>query len=99
MESVYLKIDGMSCGSCVNTVTKALAAIRGVASVGVSLVEGAARIEGTGLVVPDIETAVSDTGYDAKVLNEAAAHPEASGEAARSRGCGSGTVLGGCCCG
>lgn len=99
MESVYLKVDGMSCGSCVNAVTKALTAVKGVVSVGVSLPEGVARIEGTGLVVPAIEAAIIGAGYDAKVLDKAVANAAAPDRAARSGGCDSGKARGGCCCG
>lgn len=98
MESVYLKVDGMSCGSCVNAVTKALTAVQGVSSVGVSLAEGIARIEGAELSVPAIEAAIVGAGYEATVLDNSV--PNASQPApARSGGCGIGKVRGGCCCG
>ncbi len=99
MESVYVKVDGMSCGSCANAVTKALTAVPGVSSVGVSLSEGLARVEGTGLSVPAIESAISGAGYDAKVLKEPLQHADTSAALARSGTCGSGKAGGGCCCG
>lgn len=99
MESVYLKVDGMSCGSCVNAVTKVLTALPGVSSVGVSLAEGIARIEGVGLAVPAIEAAIIGAGYDAKVVEKSVANTAAPVTPARSGGCGSASARGGCCCG
>ncbi len=99
MESVYMKVDGMSCGSCVNAVTKALTTVRGVSSVGVSLAEGIARIEGTELSVPAIEAAVVGAGYEAKVIDNSVQNASQSAIPARSGGCGSGKARGGCCCG
>lgn len=98
MESVSLKIDGMSCGSCVNSVKKALTAVPGIASVGVNLADGTARIDGTGLSLAAIEAAIADAGYGAKVLEPAAPSTD-SGTPPRSGGCGIGKTRGGCCCG
>lgn len=99
MESVYMKVDGMSCGSCVNAVTKALTAVQGVSSVSVSLAEGIARIEGTGLNVPAIEAAIVGAGYEAKVLDNSVQNATQPATPDRSGGCGSGKARGGCCCG
>ncbi len=101
MESLDLKVDGMSCGSCVSTVTKALTALPGVSSVGVNLADGMAHIEGSGLSLPAIEAAIAGAGYDARVLDKAAAMPERSSAPVRAGGCGSGAgkARGGCCCG
>lgn len=99
MESIYLKVDGMSCGSCVNAVTRALTAVQGVSSVGVSLADGIARIEGTQLSLPAIEAAIAGAGYDAKRLDHAVPNAGASGAPARSGGCGSRKARGSCCCG
>ncbi len=99
MESINLKVDGMSCGSCANAVTKALTAVPGVSSVGVSLSDGTARIEGNGLNVPALEAALADAGYDGKLLKKAIPNTAMSSQSARSGGCGSGKGHGGCCCG
>ncbi len=99
MESIYLKIDGMSCGSCVNAVTKALTAVPGVSSVGVSLSDGTARIEGIGLNAPVLEAALVDAGYDGKVIEKVIADTAVSSKSARPGGCGSSKSHGGCCCG
>ena len=98
MENVYLKVDGMSCGSCVNAVTKALTAVQGVSSVDVSLADGIAHIEGSRLSVPVLEAAIGSAGYDAKILDSATQDTVAVGAPARSGGCGSGKARGGCCC-
>lgn len=45
MRTETLKVDGMTCGGCVNAVTKALKAVDGVRAVAVSLKPGEARIE------------------------------------------------------
>jgi len=103
MESLQLKVDGMSCGSCVNTVTKALTALPGVSSVGVSLADGMAHVEGTGLSLPAIEAAIAAAGYEARVPDQATATPAMRSTPARAGGCGSGSgsgkAGGGCCCG
>jgi copper chaperone CopZ len=46
MQTVELKIQGMTCGGCVKHVTKALQSVPGVAHVDVDLVSGRARVEG-----------------------------------------------------
>lgn len=45
MRTETLKVGGMTCGGCVNAVTKALKAVEGVRKVAVSLNPGEARIE------------------------------------------------------
>ncbi len=45
METVTLKIQGMTCGGCVNSVRRVLTAIAGVQAVDVALDAGEARIQ------------------------------------------------------
>ncbi len=45
MRTETLKVGGMTCGGCVNAVTKALKALEGVKEVAVSLQAGEATIE------------------------------------------------------
>ncbi len=45
MRTETLTVGGMTCGGCVNTVTRALKAVDGVRDVAVSLGEGEARVE------------------------------------------------------
>lgn len=44
MNEIILSIAGMTCGGCVNSVQKVLAALPGVQSVAVSLSPGQARV-------------------------------------------------------
>ncbi len=44
METVDLKIEGMTCGGCVKSVTRVLSGVAGVASAEVSLEEGRAQV-------------------------------------------------------
>ena len=44
METTDLKIEGMTCGGCVKSVTRVLTGVVGVASADVSLEEGRARV-------------------------------------------------------
>ncbi|KZE31670.1 copper chaperone [Crenobacter luteus] len=66
MEKVVLKVAGMSCGGCVDSVKAALLALPGVRSVEVELAEGRVVVErDTGL--PALETlaeAIGDAGFD-----------------------------------
>ncbi|MCD1633584.1 heavy-metal-associated domain-containing protein [Martelella mediterranea] len=62
-----LKIEGMGCGGCVTTVTKALVAVPGISDVAVNLDSHEARFE---LAAPATREqavkAVEDAGYDVK---------------------------------
>ncbi|MCC7040476.1 MAG: heavy-metal-associated domain-containing protein [Burkholderiales bacterium] len=66
MESVTMKVQGMTCGGCVASVTRVLKAVPGVADVTVTLQPGTAQVTydpgQTG--VPALRTAVEDAGYD-----------------------------------
>ncbi len=66
METIQLNIDGMTCGSCVNSVTKVLEAVPGVNQVAVSLEHKRATVthdpDKAGLA--QFKTAVEDAGYD-----------------------------------
>lgn len=44
METIDLKIEGMTCGGCVKSVTRVLTGLAGVASADVFLEEGRARV-------------------------------------------------------
>jgi copper chaperone len=66
METVTLKVNGMTCGGCVASVTRVLHALPGVGEVVVALEPGTATVsydpQRTGL--PAFERAVQDAGYD-----------------------------------
>ena len=67
MPQATLTIKGMSCGHCVNAVTRALESVPGVARVEVSLEEGTATMEVDETVYTEqaAREAVSDAGYSA----------------------------------
>ena len=44
METVTLKISGMTCGGCVNSVRKVIAALNGISAVDVSLERAQATV-------------------------------------------------------
>ncbi len=66
METVTLKIDGMTCGGCVASVERVLKAVPGVAATKVQLSPGLAEVSfdpaRTG--VPALRAAVEAAGYD-----------------------------------
>ena len=81
-----LSIDGMSCGHCVQAVTKALAGLPAVRVHSVAL--GSAEIEaGTSDAANDALAALQSAGYPARVAREEATSPTS----ARKGG------TGGCC--
>lgn len=59
-----LSIDGMTCGSCANTVHRALSRVPGVVSVEVDLTTGRALVQGSARP-QDLAAAVADAGYHA----------------------------------
>jgi copper chaperone CopZ len=90
METVNLKVMGMTCGSCVKHVEKAINSIAGVESVVVDLASGAVEITGEiSQKVGEIIAALEEDGYSAQVF---------SGEVGKSKNgsCKSGSS---CCCG
>jgi copper chaperone len=101
MQTTELKVDGMTCGSCVASVTKALKRVPGVQDVEVDLGSGIARVRGEHAAhqVPELVAALNEVGYQARVATGApAAHQRPAG------GCGAGAGAaakgrGGCCCG
>ena len=66
METLVLKIDGISCMGCVRTLTGVLGALPGVESVDVSKDAGAATInfDPTQSSADTFKQAIEDAGYD-----------------------------------
>ncbi|HNC99462.1 MAG TPA: heavy-metal-associated domain-containing protein [Myxococcota bacterium] len=64
METMTLKIEGMTCGGCVVSVTNALNRVGGVKNVNVSLEKKEAVVQGEGLQLPRLQAAVEDAGFD-----------------------------------
>lgn len=89
MKNVDLRVEGMTCASCVSHVNAALAPLAGVAEVSVDLEAGRVRVSGDADARALI-AALEDAGYPAKV-----ALPDAPMAGAKSGGCGGG---GGCRC-
>jgi len=67
METVTIKVTGMTCGGCVKSVTNVLQALPGVKRAEVSLENGEARVEyESGRVsTDDMQRAVVDAGFEA----------------------------------
>jgi copper chaperone len=67
MDSITLKIGGMTCGGCASTVTRVLRAVSGVSSVDVSLEQAAAKVEYDARTASreQLKAAVEGAGFDA----------------------------------
>ena len=65
MSEIILSVTGMTCGGCVNSVQKVLAALPGVQSVEVSLTPGQARavVDPTRIDRAALAQAVIDAGF------------------------------------
>ncbi len=90
MKTIHLTVSGMTCGSCVKHVEKAITSIAGVKSVEVDLAAGIVRVDGdVSQKVAEIIAALEGDGYPAKV---------AAGkiEGVKGNSCKSGSS---CCCG
>ncbi|WP_107928367.1 heavy-metal-associated domain-containing protein [Neisseria animaloris] len=67
METINIKIDGMTCGGCVKSVTKVLEALNGVTKAEVDLASSSAQVTFDPAKVQTaalIET-IEDAGFDA----------------------------------
>ena len=67
METTTIKVDGMSCGGCVKSVTGVLAALDGVAKAEVSLEQKQAVVEFDAgkLTREQLKTVIEDAGFEA----------------------------------
>jgi len=68
METIVLKVNGMTCGGCVRSVTSVLKALNGVSAAEVSLERGEARISFDPALasVAQLKGAIEDAGYEAR---------------------------------
>jgi len=66
MEKITLKVNGMSCGHCVNSIEGSVGKLDGVNSVKVNLAEGTVDVEFTPSEVhlSKIKETIDDQGYD-----------------------------------
>lgn len=65
MQTIELKVAGMTCGSCVAHVSKALQSVPGVQSAVVDLASASARVGGENLDTSALVAAVEEEGYTA----------------------------------
>ena len=67
METIKIKVNGMTCAGCTAAVERVLRALEGVTKVSVSLNEGEATVEFESSQVgrEDLRAAIEDAGYDA----------------------------------
>ncbi|MGC5014144.1 heavy-metal-associated domain-containing protein [Streptosporangium sp. DT93] len=61
-ESVY-RVDGMTCGHCVSSVSAEIGEVTGVSDVRVDLAGGSVTVTGTGFSDEEIRAAVDRAGY------------------------------------
>jgi copper chaperone len=67
METAIVKVNGMTCGGCVGSVTRVLKALPGVATAEVSLEKGQATVSFDPAVasVAQLKEAIENAGYEA----------------------------------
>ena len=93
MPQINLNVQGMTCGSCVKHVTKALESLSGVESVHVDLQSGRVQVARTSNQSDDLIHALDEEGYPSSLdLDEQSAAPS---QKKGGGGCGGG----GCSCG
>ncbi|AXK19990.1 MULTISPECIES: copper chaperone CopZ [Bacillus] len=66
MEQLTLKVEGMSCGHCVNSIESSVKELNGVEQVKVQLAEGTVEvtIDSSAITLKDIVAVIEDQGYD-----------------------------------
>lgn len=65
MVKTSIKVAGMTCQHCVNSVTEEVSGLAGVVSVNIDLASGNVEIESANeLVVSDLEAAIQEAGYE-----------------------------------
>jgi copper chaperone len=68
MKTEHLIVTGMTCGGCINSLTRALKSVSGVSDVNVSLVTGETSVQyDENLTSPEqLKSAVDNAGYGIK---------------------------------
>lgn len=66
METIALKVAGMTCGGCVGSVTRVLKAVPGVTEVAVQLTPGRAEVtfDPAHTAPAALKSAIEDAGFD-----------------------------------
>lgn len=86
MAQINLNVSGMTCGSCVKHVTKALESLDGVSNINVDLQSGKVHLDRTSDQSDDLIHALNEDGYPASLdLDGSIQAPQKKS--------------GGCCCG
>ncbi len=86
MSQIHLNVAGMTCGSCVKHVTKALASLDGVSNIHVDLQNGKVHLDRTSWKSDDLIHALNEDGYPSSLdLDGSVQAPQKKS--------------GGCCCG
>ena len=93
MPQINLSVQGMTCGSCVKHVIKAIESLSGIQSVNVDLQSGRVQVSRIINQSDDLIHALDEEGYPSSLdLDEQSATPV---DKKAGGGCGGG----GCCCG
>ncbi len=91
METINLTVSGMTCGSCVRHVEKAIHAIEGVEKVEVDLDSGSVKVDGSSSQsIQAIIASLDEAGYQAQVNSDSFNEAKV-----QRRSCRSGSS---CCC-
>jgi copper chaperone len=64
METLILKVPGMTCGHCESAVRTELGKVAGVATVDVDLASKDVRVEGVGLRLEELVSAIDEAGFE-----------------------------------
>ncbi len=97
METIDLNVNGMTCGSCVASVTRTLQRIPGVGAVAVDLSSGTARVATSGSVaIATLIKALAAAGYESSARSRKS--PVAGPVAPENERGSTSRQGGGCCC-
>jgi len=109
MDKIELQVNGMTCGSCAASVTRALQQVPGVTAVDVDLPGGLVRVQADGeapmrpAVTGALVAALAAAGYPAAPTGQRAVSPAPASAPSHCGGAGKhdpmGQRSGGCCCG
>ncbi|HEP9100184.1 TPA: heavy-metal-associated domain-containing protein [Pseudomonas aeruginosa] len=97
METIELNVAGMTCGSCANSVNRALKRVPGVDDVHVDLARGTASVTGelTAQNTPALIAALTAAGYEASTSSQPSS---AASQSACHAPAGDRPKGYGCCC-
>ncbi len=64
MNTYVIVVKGMTCGGCEKAIQKALGAVEGVKAVRPNHTTDRVEVEGVGIEIDSLKSAVEDAGYD-----------------------------------